>query len=404
MTIRQYESADLPQIQRMWNEIHWATSAEQKAALEHFVADSDVAVATLNGEVEAMAAAHTGKMRFLNHDLDASVVTAVTTSLVGRKQGLAQQVTARVVTNAIDAGAEVALLGMFEQGFYDRLGFGTGSYIQRLSFDPASLRSPAAYRPPTRLNSDQWEHIHEAHLQRLRQHGGVVIDAPSFTRAEMDARPDSFVWGYYDGDRLTHFIWGKIAGEDGPLRIDLISYETTHQLMELLALIQVLGDQFRSVVMVEPSEIQLFDLLRYPIRQLIATRKGDHQSAHSAIAWWQLRILDVFAVVSRLTWDGDPIAFNVTLSDPLDDVVAGKGLSGQYLIEIGKSSHIESVSTPNADLPTLTASVNAFSRMWFGVRPASSLALTDQLTGPKRLMSQLDAALRLPSPQPGMFF
>ncbi len=62
----------------------------------------------------------------------------------------------------------------------------------------------------------------------------------------------------------------------------------------------------------------------------------------------------------------------------------------------------ESSATPgqSAALPTLTASVNAFSRMWFGVRAASDLAYTDELSGPPELLQQLDETLRLPEPNP----
>jgi len=51
-------------------------------------------------------------------------------------------------------------------------------------------------------------------------------------------------------------------------------------------------------------------------------------------------------------------------------------------------------------LPTLTASVGAFTRLWLGVRPASGLAVTDDLTGPDDLLAGLDDAFHLPDPKP----
>jgi hypothetical protein len=53
-----------------------------------------------------------------------------------------------------------------------------------------------------------------------------------------------------------------------------------------------------------------------------------------------------------------------------------------------------------AGLPTLRATVNAFTRLWLGVRPASGLAVTDQLDGPADLLARLDRLLRLPVPCP----
>ncbi len=43
------------------------------------------------------------------------------------------------MAEAIDGGAELAGLGMFEQGFYNKLGFGTLAYENWVSFDPANL-------------------------------------------------------------------------------------------------------------------------------------------------------------------------------------------------------------------------------------------------------------------------
>ena len=55
-------------------------------------------------------------------------------------------------------------------------------------------------------------------------------------------------------------------------------------------------------------------------------------------------------------------------------------------------------------LPTMTTTVNAFTRMWIGARPASGLATTGSVSAPTELIAALDEALRLPTPRPGMFF
>jgi len=49
-------------------------------------------------------------------------------------------------------------------------------------------------------------------------------------------------------------------------------------------------------------------------------------------------------------------------------------------------------------LPTLEATVNAFTRLWLGVQPASGLAITDDIAGPPELLAALDRRLRLPAP------
>lgn len=402
MTIRAYEESDLPHIQRMWKEVGWATTPEDQAAMEWYVQDADVAVGTMNGEAEALAAVHDGTIRYLETDLSLACVTAVTTSMIGRKQGFATGTTARVVSNALERGVHVAALGMFEQGFYDRLGFGTSAYTNQMVFDPASLQLSAPYRTPARLDAGDWEEVHAAHLRRKRSHGGVTIHPPTYTKAEMASDSDGSGWGYYEADRLTHFVWAVKKDYFGPLVVNLMSYEQPEQILELLALLREFGDQIRSVKMVEPPEIQLHDLLKHPIRQRVSTAKSPHEARHQTLAWWQLRILDLSHVVAQRSWTGDQFSFNLDLSDPLSAYGNGAGLDGSYKVTVGQQSFVE----PGIDgsIPTLTASINAFSRLWFGVHPASSLALTDQLRGPAGLLAELDEAFLLPSPHPGMFF
>ncbi|UCH77896.1 MAG: hypothetical protein JSU81_09245, partial [Candidatus Coatesbacteria bacterium] len=71
-------------------------------------------------------------------------------------------------------------------------------------------------------------------------------------------------------------------------------------------------------------------------------------------------------------------------------------------VTLGPSSGAE--PGHDASRPTLTASVNAFTRMWLGIRPASGLAITDGLAGPPGLLAELDEVLRLPDPTPDWDF
>jgi len=86
----------------------------------------------------------------------------------------------------------------------------------------------------------------------------------------------------------------------------------------------------------------------------------------------------------------------------LDDDAPWWGVSGDYVVTLGPTSSAE----PGRDvaLPTLTASAGAFTRMWLGVRPATGLAVTDELSGPQGLFEELDWALRLPDPKPDWDF
>lgn len=373
--------------------------------MEYFLDGTDCYVALIEGSAECAVMTTPGLIRYQDVDLPLSIVSGVTTSLVGRKLGLASGLTAHAVGEAGKAGAAVSILGMFEQGFYDQFGFGSGSYEHHIRFDPASLQVDVPYRPPARITIDDWEAVAAAFAARHRRHGGTTADPPGFIRAEMMWADKPFGLGYRsESGELTHFIWGRTKGESGPYRVDMLSYQTTEQLLELFKLVSVLGDQVRSISITEPSGIQLQDLVQHVIRQEIATAKSDHAFRHVSGTWWQLRIMDVPACVAARSYEGPPVQFVAEITDPLATMLEGEwtGVAGSYIVTIGEESSAE----PGSDdsLPVLAASVNAFSRAWFGVRAPSSLTVTDDLTGPAELIADLDRALALPVPHPDMFF
>ena len=51
----------------------------------------------------------------------------------------------------------MAALGMFDQGFYDKLGFGTGAYERELTFDPGILDVELPKNDAVRLTRDHAE-------------------------------------------------------------------------------------------------------------------------------------------------------------------------------------------------------------------------------------------------------
>ena len=395
---------DLAAIGRIWREVGWVDSDEQVAAIEHFLVGSACSVVLVAGEAECAVLTTPGAIRYQDVDLDLSVVSGVTTSLIGRKQGLATRLTAHMLAQAANEGAAVSILGMFEQGFYNLLGFGSGSYEHHLRFDPATLDVDVPYRPPIRVTRDDWEAVHATFANRYRHHGGVTISPPGFTRADMIWTEKPFGLGYRSEDgQLTHFLWGRSKGEFGPYRVTMLSYHNQHQLLELLKLVSVLGDQVRSIEITEPAGIQLQDLLRHVVRQEVVTAKSEHEFRHSSGTWWQLRMLDIPACVAALSYSGPPVRFVAEVTDPVAKYLEDgwTGVSGSYVITIGETSSAELGEDDR--LPVLETSVNALSRTWFGVRAASSLSLTDDIKGSPELLADLDRALALPQPHPGMF-
>lgn len=401
--IRAYDEADHEAVVRIWKEVGWIDDDSQADALAAFLRNGSALVATIDGEAEVLTHRTPGSIRYVDRDLSLCAVTAVTTSRVARKLGLASRLTGQLLADAAAEGAAVAALGMFEQGFYDRLGFGSGSYEHVLTLDPSLLDVEVPDRPPVRLTAADAKELHELNLRRHRTHGGISLDSPTAFEAELSWLEKGFGLGFRaDDGRLTHALYGE-GKEENVAAVEHLLYETPEQCLELLGLIRSLGDQWIHVTMPEPTVVQLQDLTSSPMRQRSLRRRTD-TPAHTAVAWWQARILDLPACVAARSWPGEPVRFVLRLTDPLSarDDVAWDGVAGDWTVTLADESGAEPGAVDG--LPVLTSGIAAFSRLWMGVRPATSLALTTDLDGPTELLADLDRAFSLPPPHPGLYF
>ena len=155
---------------RIWREVGWLKEGREEA-MDRYVLAGRALVAEIDGTAECLVLSSTGLLRYREEDLPFACLTGVTTSYVARRQKLAGRLAASIVAaDALD-GALVAGLGMFEQGFYNKLGFGTGTYEIFYTFDPAHLRVPVSPRVPCRITPDDWAEVHAARLARRRRHG-----------------------------------------------------------------------------------------------------------------------------------------------------------------------------------------------------------------------------------------
>ena len=94
----------------------------------------------------------------------------------------------------------------------------------------------------------------------------------------------------------------------------------------------------------------------------------------------------------------ESVTFNLRLSDPVEEQLGDdrrwRGAAGEYIVTLGEECSAQ--RGRSTGLRTLSASVGAFSRLWLGVRSASSIAVTDDLRGDGALLRRLDRALRSP--------
>lgn len=405
MNFRPYDrERDREALQRIYREVGWLEEGDDES-LDAFLAVGKTLVADIESSAECAVVMLPGTIRYLEEDLPFAIVGAVTTSRIARKQGLAGKLTALSVANDAAEGALVSGLGMFEQGYYDKLGFGTGPYQHWPTFDPADLLVSVKARAPRRISADDWEAIHASRLARLKGHGSCDVLPPQVTRGEMIGDKNAFGLGYLGpSGEITHHMWinPEKVGE-GPYMVKWAAWQNAEQLLELLAVLRSLGDQVHLVRMHEPQGIQLQDLLCQPFKRQQLTRQSKFENRITAEAYWQVRILDLPGCMARTHLPCGEVQFNLRLDDPigslLDDSGLWHGITGDYVVTLGSESSARLGTDPS--LPTLTASVGAFTRMWMGVRPASGLAVTDSLSGPADLLSSLDHALLLPEPYLG---
>ncbi|MFX1533258.1 MAG: GNAT family N-acetyltransferase [Promethearchaeota archaeon] len=406
MNWRSYDpKKDKEAYHRIWREVGWLGKEKEKGnMMDRYIECGRALVAEINGEAECMVNSAPGTINYLNEKLTFSGVTGATTSRIARKRGLATKLMAQLVAEDAMAGIQVNGIEMFEQGFYNQIGFGTGSYVNIFQFDPSTINVNKKARIPKRITTDDWENAHNARLNRLCRHGACHFLSPVVTQVQMHWANNGFGLGYEnDNKRLTHYFWGGCENiERGPYYISLIVFQNWEQFIELMALLKSLGDQVLSVRMNEPPGIQLQDLLQTPFKYRQITKESKFESNMQGYAYWQVRMCDLQGCLAKTHLKGEEkVRFNLKLTDPieqyLDKDTEWRGLSGEYIITLGSSSEAE--KGKNQSLPTLKASVGAFTRMWLGVCPVTGLAVTDVLSGPPDLLKKLDWILRLPVPR-----
>jgi len=399
---------DKGDVLRIYREVGWFSKPEHEEAFTGLIENGRTMVADVDGTAECMVTTDSGTLRHGTRDLLLAGITGVATSRVARKRGIAGRLTARLLAETAADGALVSLLGVFEQGYYNQLGFGNGGYEHWCTVDPSLLISPVKPRIPVRLGHDDWKTMHANRLQRIRGHGACNIDSPELTRADMRWGENGFGLGYTDErGTLTHHLWCTAKeAEHGPYEVFWMAYRSKAEFLELIALLRSFEDQVRSIGLREPPGIQLQDLLSRPFRSRQITRRSPHENRMTASAYWQVRIMDVPGALSRTSLDAEPVRFNLSLSDPvtsfLEDDAPWHGVAGEYVVAVGPESSAKRATDPS--LPTLSASINAFTRLWLGVRPATTLSWTDELSGPPELLDRLDRAFRLPPPSPDWEF
>lgn len=380
-SIRPYDhDRDQENVDRIYREVGWLGASVPKARAEQrerFARDSVSFVAELDETPECYTATFPGTLCYHERDLAFNAVASVITSRIARKQGLASRLTARAVAQSALNGAVVSGLGMFDQGFYDKLGYGHGAYDTYAMLDPSNLNVPHCRRVPLRLTADDAEEMHAARLSRLRRHGAVSLTS-SATTALMARRSDAaFGLGFRDqSGALTHHIWvNPDRTGSGPYRVLWMAYESLDQFVELLGLLRNLGDQVYLVRLVEPGGVQLQDFLDRPFRRHAEAKGGSFETYSSAVANFQYRILDVAKAMSAATTN-EKVDAILRVVDPIEKSLIDSswpGVAGDYAVSLGPESRAEAIKGQRPESIDISTDVGTLTRLWLGVLPATTL-------------------------------
>ncbi|MEA2096067.1 MAG: sterol carrier protein domain-containing protein [Candidatus Cloacimonadota bacterium] len=400
MNYRKYDQKkDKDAAFRILNECGWVHDKKKDTLLNDLLPSADTFVSTVNGEAEIIVHSAIGSIHYQDQKLQLSAITGVNASLLARKKGLTTKLTATKIAMDAEKGAEVSGLCIFDQGYYNKLGFGNGNYEHIVCFTPATLKINRKSKTPVRLTRKDYKIIHKNRKRRMLCHGSVTL--PEFTtKAEMGDKDKNIGFGYFDKDgNLTHHLWFYGKGkEQGPIWIQWMAYENLDQLMDLLILLKSFEEQIMMIRMVEPTLINMQDFIEKPFLIKGITKNSKHQNYIHSSAFWQIRILNLQRCMKKTHLNCEDFSFNLQLTDPIEKFIPKeikwKGVAGDYVVTLGNNSSAK--KGKQKDLPTLKASVGAFTRLWFGIMPASSLVYSDGIQAPAVLIEKLDNAFMLP--------
>lgn len=409
MHIRKLElESDLDSMVRIWQEVGWI-SREEKEAVKTLFQAGDGYAADLEDKLEATLLSLPADMKYGEDLLALQALSGLVVSPRARRQGLAGRLMTQVLEEAVRSGQALSALVMFEQGFYDGLGFGLGGYRNIFTFDPDLLDVEMEAGIPERLTAGDWGPIHRALEERCRAHCGLNITSADFIKAEMEwDKGEGYGLGFRDGEgKISHFVWLWRRGDaHGPLMVKFLAWQTQDQLLELLSLISSLGDQIHAVQMSEPHSLRLRDFITYPHKQERITAESKYSYKSRVEAPWQLKILDLERCVNALSLEGIELEFNLELDDPLLEHVDSDSpavITGDYSLKLGVQSDLKQGEVQG--LPTLSASIDAFTRLWLGAASPLELSASSMFSAPPGLLEELEQAFRrLPEPNLELYF
>ena len=376
-----------------WREEYYDTGEELKA---HIPSSSSV-VAEERGGIAGIVTTMGGTFRHRSTDINLCAVLSVVTAIQFRGHAVGSILTRRALCRAIEEGAELSVLGAFDVGYYNKLGFGTVGCVHNFVFDPADIKCTQQAPPLHKLTKNDVAEMHTARLHRHLVHGACSITHPGYSTCIVNATAEHGVGlGIYDKGTLVAHLWG-IVKDDINVRVEWWAANSPSHWIALLNGVATLKDQVQRVEILYPPYICIEDLLNRPCRRIRGTPSTE-RAPYSPLEYWQIRVLSVPSCIAKISLPlerqrrfnlrvhGESIQLNPHDKDAVSD----------YTVTLGARSECEPGHA--AGLPLLECGIGAFSRLWCGAYSATTLALTDHLLAPRELLTTLDTCFLLPTP------
>ena len=161
--------------QLVWHDCGWSDKVDECELLDTFFKLGPSWVGIRDETVQSIVHTAAATIRYQETDIPLQAVTGVTTALQARRGGLAAKTLGHAMAAGVANGAIVSALGIFDQGYYDRLGYGSLDIMRFIRFDPKDIRGAAIHRSPHRFSESDIEDIHNARSRRWLQIGRAHV-------------------------------------------------------------------------------------------------------------------------------------------------------------------------------------------------------------------------------------
>jgi predicted acetyltransferase len=238
-----------------------------------------------------------------------------------KKQGVARDMVQFFLQHAYETGKPLAALYPFRPDFYKQMGFGYGTKLHHYTVAPAMLPTSGERRQTRIVGKEQQEEVAACYRRCHQAIHGLFQKRPSEEAALFDA-PENRVFAYSDDQGVVRG-YGVFQYRKGPhfvaydLEIRELLYENRAALLSMLAFLQTMHDQIRTIH-VYTSDDFFHHLLADPRNGSGNIFPHAYHESHATGVGLMYRILNLPALFRHLAghnFGGQSCSLKLTLDD-----------------------------------------------------------------------------------------